>query len=202
MKRDVRLFKVWRACFPHHKSIGFTLARQSAHPSTHSLRLWLPLRIVSYYMSYNCIFFSSNTLSHNIRKNGKKKRYWRTWISQERWHEHYNLMRFDNSSDFTQICLRLQGFPIRKVSTIKETSIWQQRFSRILVQEFSTVPDVTHSTTSQDKKLRYGMWGEGKGKHSAFKVALTLTLLAPQVDGRHSVFQASGSSESYRNVSS
>ena len=36
MTRDVRLFKVWRACFLHHKSISFTLARHklSAHPPT------------------------------------------------------------------------------------------------------------------------------------------------------------------------
>ena len=30
--------------------------------------------------------------------------------------------------NFTQSCWRLQGFPIRKDPTIKDTSIWQQRF--------------------------------------------------------------------------
>ena len=56
MTRDVRLFKVWRACFLHHKSIGFTLARHklSAHPHTHSLSYWLPLRIINNYISINC----------------------------------------------------------------------------------------------------------------------------------------------------
>ena len=39
MTRDVRLFKVCRACFPHHKSIVFTLEKHklSAHTPTHSL---------------------------------------------------------------------------------------------------------------------------------------------------------------------
>ena len=45
----------------------------------------------------------------------------------ERSREHYNLLRFDNSSDFTQNCWKLQGFPITKDSTIKDTSIWQRR---------------------------------------------------------------------------
>ena len=73
MARDVRLFKVWRTCFLHHKFIGFTLARHklSAHALTHSLRYWLLLRIINNYISINCFFFltfSSNTPSHNIRK--------------------------------------------------------------------------------------------------------------------------------------
>ena len=38
------------------------------------------------------------------------------------------LLQVDNYSDFTQICWKLQGFPIRKDSTIKDTSIWQLRF--------------------------------------------------------------------------
>ena len=49
---------------------------------------------------------------------------------------------------FTQSCRRIQGSPIRKDSAIKDTSIWQQRFLRVLVQEFSAVSDVTHSKTS------------------------------------------------------
>ena len=40
MAGDIRLCEVWRACFPHHKSIIFTLARHklSAHPLTYLLR--------------------------------------------------------------------------------------------------------------------------------------------------------------------
>ena len=78
----------------------------------------------------------------------KTKRYWRTWISREMSREHYNLLRFDNSSDFTESYWRLQSFLITEDSTIKDTSFWEQRFWRVLVQEFSAVPDVTHSMDS------------------------------------------------------
>ena len=37
---------------------------------------------------------------------------------------------------------------------------------------------------------------------SRFKVALKATLSTPIVDGKHSIFQVLGSSESYRNVNS
>ena len=59
MKRDVRLFKVSRVCFLHHKSIGFTLTRNklSVQPPTHSLRYWSPLRITNNNVSINCFFF-------------------------------------------------------------------------------------------------------------------------------------------------
>ena len=96
------------------------------------------------------LIFSSNTLLRNIKKMARK-----SIIAEAEYHErgdniqeHYHLLRLDNSSDFTQICWGLQGFPIRKDSTIKYTSIWQWRYWRALVQEFSTVPDVTHNKTS------------------------------------------------------
>ena len=59
MRRDVRLFKVWRASFLHNKSIVFTLARHklSAHPPSLWPSKWLPLRITSHYMSINSFLF-------------------------------------------------------------------------------------------------------------------------------------------------
>ena len=42
--------------------------------------------------------------------------------------EHYNLLRFDNFGDFTQICWRIRGFLIRIDSTKKDNSIWQWKF--------------------------------------------------------------------------
>ena len=119
MTHGMQLSKVWKACFLQYKSIG------------------------------------SNTPSHKLRKKSKKKRYWKTWTSRERWQEHYNLVRFDNSILFDDFIIwsytdlwKLQRFPIGKDSTIKNTSIWQRRFWKVLFQEFSTVPCVTHSKTS------------------------------------------------------
>ena len=37
-------------------------------------------------------------------------------------------VQFGDSSDITWICGKLQSFPNRKESTIKDNSIWQQRF--------------------------------------------------------------------------
>ena len=48
------------------------------------------------------------------------------------------IVYFENSNDLIWICWKLQGFLIRKESTVKDTSIWQQRFWRILIQLFST----------------------------------------------------------------
>ena len=105
MTRDVRLFKVWRASFPHRKSIGFTRARHKlseahfANDYPWGLPTIICLLIV---FSFNIYW---DTASHNIRK-----RYWATWISRERWQEHYNLIRFENFSDFSDL-LKYPRFP-------------------------------------------------------------------------------------------
>ena len=55
---------------------------------------------------------------------------------------------------FSQSCWRLQGFPIRKNSTIKDTSIWQRRFIRtsIISQLFQDLDLTVKENVSQDLK--------------------------------------------------
>ena len=86
-----------------------------------------------------------------MRKNGKKRRWRRIWLSRDRWNEHYSI---GNSSDATWICWKLQGFPIRKESRIKDTSIWQKKFWKVLVQAFSNRLCVTHNKNLEQRKFR------------------------------------------------
>ena len=117
MTRDIPLFMVWGTWFAHYKSIGFTLPKheQSSLPLSLLMRNREDYQLLNVFQLLFLITYSSNAPSQKIRKNGKKKRFWGTWISRERQQEHYNLVRFHSFSALTQIWWELQGFRIKKI---------------------------------------------------------------------------------------
>ena len=73
-------------------------------------------QLLNFFKLFFLLIFSLNTASQIVRKYGKKNVIEDPeYLKRSGKSTNYNLIQFDNSSDLTQVCWRLQGFSIKKI---------------------------------------------------------------------------------------